>query len=273
MAAGRGASAGLGSAVSAGSRSGDRGGRLAALLRTIGGTLGASLFLVLGTVVLSTTAVVLSWIPPRQRVHYGLSRMWGRGWLWAGGVRVRHEVEQSLDPHGRYLFMANHASYFDIPALLSTLPAEARFMAKQGLFRVPLLGPAMRALGFIGVDRKDRSQAREALSAAVRTLAGEASVLIFPEGTRSATGRLQEFRGGGFLIALRTGRPIVPVGIEGSFGVQPRTTWAVRPGRIVVRYGRPIETAGRGRGERDDLEREVRERIAALSSQAGGETA
>jgi len=235
-------------------------GRIAVFLATLFGTL----YLTVGTLLFGVVTLALSWIPPRGRLFFWFCQRWSWGWLRAAGIRVQREVETPLDPVGRYVFMANHASYLDIPAMMATLPAETRFMAKKGLFKLPIVGQAMWAGGFIGVDRADRSRARETFAAAVRELEGRASVLIFPEGTRSPSGELQAFQRGGFLIALRSGRPIVPVGIEGSFEAQPRGTWVVRPGEIVVRYGRPIEVESRGVRGREELSCLVRERIAAL---------
>ncbi len=240
-------------------------GRVAILLATFFGTL----YLTVGTFLFGVVTLALSWIPPRGRLFFWFCQRWGWGWLRAAGIRVRREVETPLDPAGRYVFMANHASYLDIPAMMATLPSETRFMAKKGLFKLPVVGQAMWAGGFIGVDRSDRSRARDTFAAAVRELEGRASVLIFPEGTRSSSGELQEFQRGGFLIALRSGRPIVPVGIEGSFEAQPRGTWVVRPGEIVVRYGRPIEVESRGVRGRAELSSLVRERIAGLLAAAG----
>lgn len=239
-------------------------GWLATFLATLFGTL----YLTVGTFLFGVVTLALGWIPPRGRLFFWFCQRWGWGWLRAAGIRVRREVEAPLDPAGRYVFMANHASYLDIPAMMATLPTETRFMAKKGLFMLPVVGQAMWAGGFIGVDRADRSRARETFAAAVRELEGRASVLIFPEGTRSRSGQLQEFQRGGFLIAIRSGRPIVPVGIEGSFEAQPRGTWVVRPGEIVVRYGRPIEVGSLGVRGREELSARVRERMAALL--AGG---
>jgi 1-acyl-sn-glycerol-3-phosphate acyltransferase len=228
-------------------------------------TVASGLYLTLGTLLFGAVSLPLAWIPPRGRLFFWFCRRWGRGWLAAAGVRVGCEIEEPLEASGRYVFMANHSSYFDIPAMMATLPVETRFMAKRSIFRVPVVGHAMRAGGFIGVDRKDKSRARDALTAAVRELRSCASVLIFPEGTRSPSGRVGEFQRGGFLIALRSGRPIVPVGIQGSFDVQPRKTWTVRPGRILVRYGRPVDVTAYGVRGLEELAQRVRQRVAELS--------
>ena len=127
--------------------------------------------------------------------------------------------------------MANHQSLFDIPALLASLPGETKFLAKSSLFRIPIFGWALSAGGFVPIDRSDRSTARESFAAAIAALARGVSVLIFPEEARSLDGRVLPFQRGGFLLALKSGLPIVPVGIEGAFEVQPRRSFLIRPGR------------------------------------------
>jgi 1-acyl-sn-glycerol-3-phosphate acyltransferase len=164
--------------------------------------------------------------------------------------------------------MSNHQSMYDIPALLASLPVQTRFLAKRSLFKIPIFGWAIALGGFISVDRSDRSRARESFAAAVEQLRLGASTLVFPEGTRSLDGRLSDFERGGFLLALKSGLAIVPVGIHGSLSVRRRGSLVVRPGRIRVRYGRPIEVESFGIRGRAELEGVVRERLADLMDQA-----
>jgi len=161
--------------------------------------------------------------------------------------------------------MANHQSLFDIPVLLATLPGQTRFMAKQGLFRIPIFGWALSAGGFIPVDRQDRSRAKEAFASAVARLQAGASVLVFPEETRSLDGRLLAFQRGGFLLALKSGLPIVPVGIAGTLAVQGKRSFLIHPGEVSVRYGAPIAMTGFDLRQKRELLLIVRDRIAQLA--------
>jgi len=170
-----------------------------------------------------------------------------------------------VDPGEGYVFLANHCSWYDIPALLSTLPGRVRFAAKRGLFQVPILGWAMKSGGFLPVDRKDRSRAREAFAIAVEELSTGGSVLFFPEGTRSPTGELLPFQRGGFLLALKSGLRVVPVGVQGSFEVMPRSTFWVRPGRIQINFGEPLDPEEYGLRGRKALMEDVRRQIDELS--------
>jgi len=230
--------------------------------------LGLYVGLVPATVILGLLAVLVSWIPPRGRGMLLCARVWSRCLLAASGVRLEVEADAAWHPEagaGSYVFMANHESYFDVPALLATLPGQVRFAAKRTLFHIPVFGWSLWAGGFIPVDRRNRARAKDAFETAARRIRAGASVLFFPEGTRSADGRLQTFERGGFLLALKSGAPIVPVGIAGSFRILPRHRLRVHPGTIRIRLGAPVDTSAYGVRERRELEARVRAEILALS--------
>lgn len=229
-------------------------------------TLTSLAMLVVGTLFFASLTVLTVWIPPRGSTMNWCARTWSKLWLTASWIRVETERAPELDPAADYIFLANHASWFDIPALLTTLPGRVRFAAKRGLFQVPIFGAALKAGGFIPVDRGDKKRAREALAAAEEGLATGGSMLFFPEGTRSSDGRLSPFQRGGFLLALKTGLPIVPVGVEGSFRIMPKGPFWVRPGRIVVRYGAPKDVSVYGLRGRKELVDDVRREIGELAS-------
>jgi 1-acyl-sn-glycerol-3-phosphate acyltransferase len=232
---------------------------------TLFATVTGNLFLVLGSAVLGVLSILVSWIPPRGNWVCALARLWSSSLLAASCVRVEVHREASLDPRGSYVVLSNHQSLFDIPVLLSTVPGQVRMMAKRSLFRIPIFGWALSAGGFIPVDRGDRSTARQSFAAAMKRLRAGVSILLFPEGTRSLTDTLLPFQRGGFLLALKLGLPIVPVGIRGTRNVQPKGNWAIRPGRVTVRYGAPIDVAAYGLRRRGDLVADVRRRIAELA--------
>ena len=238
---------------------------LAARLATAVATVSGNAFLVLGTAVLSTIAIVVAFIPPRGAWSFLVARLWSRGLLAAAAVRVRAEVDPAIDPAGRYVFLANHQSLFDIPLILGTSPGQLRMVAKRSLFKVPIFGWAIAAAGYIPVDRADRSSARQTFSGAAAHLRAGTSILLFPEGTRSFTDELLPFERGGFLLALKSGLPIVPVGVSGTRAIQPRRSVVIRPGTAVVRYGAPIEPAEFGVRRKGELMEEVRRRVTELA--------
>ncbi len=222
--------------------------------------------LVVLALIFATLTLLTVWIPPRGSSITWCARTWGRLWLAASGIRVETSWEEGLDPKGDYIFLSNHASWFDIPALLMTLPGRVRFAAKRGLFQIPIFGWALAAGGFIPVDRHDRKRAQAALTAAQVGLAEGGSMLFFPEGTRSEDGRILPFQRGGFLLALKTGLPIVPVGVEGSHKAMRKGVFWVRPGRIHVRYGAPVDVTSYGLKGRKRLVLDVRLAIARLAN-------
>lgn len=169
-------------------------------------------------------------------------------------------------PAGGAVYVANHASWLDIPALILALPPTVRFAAKDSLFRIPLFGAALRAGGFLPVNREDRSRARDTFASGREHLAEGGSVLFFPEGTRTYDGALLPFQRGAFLMALKSRLPVVPVGVEGSFRGLPRTSWSLVPTSIVVRIGEALEAEDYGLRERRRL---VADAHAAVTELAG----
>jgi 1-acyl-sn-glycerol-3-phosphate acyltransferase len=234
-------------------------------------TVTGNLFLALGSFILAIIGILVAWIPPRGNASFYVFRLWSNGLLAASGVRVLARFDTPLDPEKEYIFLANHQSLFDIPVLLATSPGQLRMMAKRTLFQVPFFGCSLKAGGFIAIDRADKSSARESFSAAVEKLRGGTSILLFPEGTRSLTDTLLPFQRGGFLLALRSGLPIVPVGVRGSRAVQARGSFSIRPGTITVHYGSPIDTAEYGLKRKRELTALVRNQVAERAGLSTGD--
>lgn len=227
-------------------------------------------YLVPATLLLGILAVLLSWLPPPGAAMLFCARVWAHGLLAAAGVRLSVEVDPAVEPGRGVVFLANHQGYFDVPVLLATLPGQVRFVAKKNLFAIPVFGWALRAGGFIPVDREDRRQAIEVYAAASARLRAGASVLFFPEGTRSHDGRLHRFQRGGFLVAQKSGAAIVPVGIRGTYEVLPRRRFVVTPGPVRVRIGAPIPTADYPVSRKQELMARVRDEIARLAGVEAG---
>ena len=201
-------------------------------------------------------------------ILHSLGRLWSRIIFLAAGIRL-HIRGQANIPRGEpAVFASNHQSQFDIPALYLALPIQFRFVVKQELFRIPLFGQAMKRAGYVPIDRSGGKNAVKSLREAVRRIQAGASVVVFPEGTRSPDGRLLPFKGGVLLLALRAGVPIVPVGIRGSHKVLPKGSLWVRSGTINVSIGIPIDTREyQGRGEKERLVKRVQKAVAELVDQ------
>ncbi|KAB2968070.1 MAG: 1-acyl-sn-glycerol-3-phosphate acyltransferase [Thermoanaerobaculia bacterium] len=235
------------------------------LVRTIAATVCGNLFLVAGTLAFATAAIVAALVPPfGSRVH-GVARTWARCLLAASLLRLEVESEVELAGARGCVYVANHESLFDIPALLAALPGPTLFLAKASLFRIPVFGQALRLGGFVPVDRGHTERRRGSFRSALAHLGRGVSVLIFPEEERSLDGRLLPFRRGGLLLALRTGLPIVPVGLDGLLEVQKRTSFVIRPRTVHVRFGAPIDLAGQSVRRIHALSDALRAKVAELA--------
>ena len=171
-----------------------------------------------------------------------------------------------LDGLGPVVFVADHKSWFDVPALVDVLPGSLRFVAKKELGRVPLFGQALRAAGHIEVDRHDPASAHLAYEKAARAIKGGLSAVVFGEGTRSRDGRLHQLKKGPFVLAIAAQVPVVPVHVEGSGRVLPKGSIRPHPGLITVHVGAPIPTAGLTYDDRDALALRTREALVGLGA-------
>ncbi len=230
---------------------------------------GWSLALV-ATAVLGTVAVAVAKLFGGRHA-LAVARLWARVCLFGLGCRVRVEGREHLDENQRFVIMANHQSALDIPVLLAALPGglEVSFMAKKSLFGKPFLGPAMAAMGFIPVDRGNRSTAPATFARTVEQTQAGRSVLVFPEETFSPDSKLLPFKRGGFLIAVKTGLAILPIGIWGTRIALPPDSRLFRPTRVVLRIGEALATANLSISHRQRLTEEVHQSITTLSSEAG----
>lgn len=205
----------------------------------------------------------------RGRLYDWAGRNWSRRLLRASGVRVRALGLEHLRPDRSQVLVGNHASHYDVLAVSSQLERPFHFVAKQELEGVPIFGRAWKAAGHISIDRSDRDRAIASLDRAADRLRTESdAVVIFPEGTRSPDGRLQPFKKGAFMLALKAGVELVPFAVSGSRAILPKGSWRVRPGTITVRFGEPVPTAGRTEADRDRLIAEVRGRIQSMLNEA-----
>jgi 1-acyl-sn-glycerol-3-phosphate acyltransferase len=203
-----------------------------------------------------------------------MARLWGNVNLWAAGVKVDIRGLENINKHGPYIFVSNHQGWFDIFTALGKLPLRFSWLAKEELFKIPVLGLAMHKAGYIPIDRKDLRKALASMQRAAEVIGQGTSVFIFPEGTRSADGVIRDFKKGVFVLASKSQQPVVPVSISGSYRILPKDSWTIHPGEIRFSIGNPIQTAGIGSAGRDVLIEQVREAIRAnlTFEEAGGDS-
>lgn len=192
-----------------------------------------------------------------------VARQWIRWILVTCGIRVEGDGLDALDLSAPYVLMSNHQSVFDIAAILATWPRSFRFVAKRELTWIPLFGWALVLGGHVIIDRSRQERAIASLERAARRIREGVNVIIFPEGTRSRTGRMGAFKSGGFHLAIQAGVPVLPVSISGSREITPSHSLRVESGHIHVHYGAPIPTAGLSTDDRNALKEAVRRAIAA----------
>lgn len=198
-------------------------------------------------------------------VYNGVPRLWARWILRASGSTVRLFGLEHIAAGRPQIIAPNHVSWFDVLALAAYLPKRYRFIAKKELKQIPIFGRAWQAIGHIAIDRSDRQSAIESLERAARLVREDNScIIIFPEGTRSHTEEMLPFKKGAFVLALHTGLEIVPTGVQGTRAIMPKHSWRVSPGRIIVRFGRPVTTSEYAEGDRDLIMARVRSEIDEL---------
>jgi 1-acyl-sn-glycerol-3-phosphate acyltransferase len=177
-------------------------------------------------------------------------------------AEIRLTIEGEEHIRSGAIYMSNHQSLYDIPAIGAIIPG-IRMVTKAELFKVPIWGQALKTGGFIAINRRNRTQAIASLKEAAAKMKAGTNVWISPEGTRSRTGTLNDFKKGGFVMAIETGATIVPVTIEGTFDILPPKTSGVRLGRsITVRFHPPIDAGRYTLENKESLMAEVRAAIA-----------
>ncbi|KPK25333.1 MAG: acyl-phosphate glycerol 3-phosphate acyltransferase [Desulfobacterales bacterium SG8_35_2] len=194
----------------------------------------------------------------------GLAAWWASSICRVSGVEVTVAGTEQLDPEKPYIFAANHQSQFDIFVLQGFLGVNFRWLAKKELFRVPIWGTAMRRAGYIPIDRSHGRQAIKSLDKAAKKIRAGTSVIIFPEGTRSSDGKLHDFKAGAMVLAIKSGVPIVPVAIIGTYAILPKGKLLMNPGKVRIRVGPPIETKNYSSRDKHQLAKVLQDDVAEL---------
>jgi len=179
---------------------------------------------------------------------------WARRFLRVAGAQVIVRRDAELDPNRSYIFVSNHTSYLDVPAIISVADHPLRFIAKQELTYIPLFGWAARRMGHVFIDRKDRRGATKAIRERFACGLRGASLFFFAEGTRAVGDELLPCKKGAAVAALETGLDSVPIAVAGARAVlKPKGFALFRPGPVAVVYGAPIPAAAHALESRDQL--------------------
>jgi len=221
--------------------------------------------IVVSTICCGSVSAILAILGFHARTLMGVARAWAQSILIFAGVRVRVEGLEKLDPNSGYVFVANHLSYMDTPVVLTHVPVQFRFLAKQGLFKIPFLGTYLKHGGHISVPIGDARASVKSLTLAAKTIRDQGvSVLIFPEGGRSVDGILKPFKDGAAYVAIKAGVPIVPMALIGTRAVMAMHSKTIRPGKVRLRIGDPIPTTGMPSHDRQALTETARQAIVGM---------
>ena len=201
----------------------------------------------------------------------GLLYIFGHGGvylgLWLCGIRFKVADADNLPLDRAAVYCSNHESNVDPPILFTALHPRMHILYKHEIDQIPVLARAFRMGGFIPIDRRNKESAMRSIEKGAKSIRDGSSFLIFPEGTRSRTGQMLPFKKGGFVMAIKAGAPIVPIAISGGRDAMQRGSSIIKPVRISIRVGRPVETAGVSLDDRDLLIETVRARIQELLAQ------
>jgi 1-acyl-sn-glycerol-3-phosphate acyltransferase len=224
--------------------------------------------IVIATTLYGTVSLITSLFDASGRAQHRVACAWARMLLRIAGVKVRVEGLEHVSPGASYVFVSNHLSFMDIPAILPNIPVQFRFLAKKSLFKVPFIGYHLQRAGHIPVHREDARASLKTMAEAAGIVRDRGvSVLVFPEGGRSP-GEMTEFKEGAAYVAIKSGVPAVPVGLSGTREVLPMDSLLVKPGHVVLRIGKPIPTDGLTLRDRHQVNQELRERVVELTDGA-----
>ncbi|HYV74977.1 MAG TPA: lysophospholipid acyltransferase family protein [Candidatus Binatia bacterium] len=219
----------------------------------------------LALLLLGPPLLVYSLLTSSVEVMYRIGTYVGISGVKLIGVKVDIRGLERLEAGRNYIFMSNHVSNLDPPVLIPSIPGRCSVLVKKEVFRIPILGLAMRMADLVPVDRRHRESAIESVRAAVEVMRHHIHMVIFVEGTRSWDGRLLPFKKGPFHLAMEVGAPVVPVTILGTYECWPKGKFVVRPGTATVVFHPPIDPAGFS--DREELMATVRETIAGALPQ------
>jgi 1-acyl-sn-glycerol-3-phosphate acyltransferase len=196
-----------------------------------------------------------------------IGRLWGWLIIKTCGIKVDYVGLEKILPLDSFVMVANHQSFFDIFALIGTMPHEVRFVAKKELLKIPIFGFALKRSGHVVIDRQRGQSIRKALAVSE----GRYCVCVFAEGHRFNDARVHPFNEGAAWLAIQSGMPCVPVAITGSSEFFPRGAKVVVPGgRMQIWIGDPIPTAGLSSKQRGEVTKKLEDSVRAMFSGASG---
>ena len=207
-----------------------------------------------------TPLYLVAWITRNSDALYRAGTRGCRWAVWLAGIKLEIRGREKIPSGHAVVFMSNHQSMCDPPALMGILP-PVLVLLKRSLFSIPALGPAMRMRGFVPIEREHRERAMHAVEEAAARLRAGHSFLVYPEGTRSRDGRLLPFKRGAFLMAMRAQAPIVPISVSGAYKIMRKGEMSLHPGTLRITFHDPVLTEGYSGDARSAVMEKVRAAI------------
>ena len=209
--------------------------------------------LILNTVILALIIIAISPFDRKGNLVHYIGKFWSLLNIYSSGTRLAIKGKEKIEKGRTYIVMSNHQGLVDPWVLIGKLPLQLRWTIKPEVKKMPIFGYALERMGHIYVGGMKRKDIALTLETAVQKIRQGASVVFFPEGTRSKDGNLQKFHKGGAVIAIRSGVPILPVTVNGSRFVLPKGTLALMPGKIQVVVGDSIDPGRFDENRKDEL--------------------
>jgi 1-acyl-sn-glycerol-3-phosphate acyltransferase len=196
------------------------------------------------TVILGIPVMVAGLLSRTGNLAFSISKLWAYTMLAVSFVRTEIKNKNKIRKGTPYIIISNHQSHYDIITLVTTLGIQFRWIIKMEILKLPIFGYALYASRNIFIDRSNTTRAIESINKGIDRLPKGVSVMVFAEGTRSLDGQIHEFKKGGFVTAVRWNIPILPVTVNGSRRVMRKGSFILKPGKIQIVIGDPIDTIG-----------------------------
>jgi len=216
-----------------------------------------------GIAVIAPFMILLTLITKNENCIYRPVRFFVKLGLALVGVRVAVTGVENLTPGQPYIFTPNHQSMIEVPLFVTYLGRNPAYLAKKEVFKYPIFGFGISLMGVVPVDRSNTQSAIESAQLATEKLRAGKSYVVYPEGTRSADGRLLPFKKGAFVMAIDAGVPIVPVTIRGASGIMPKGEIRIIPSTVHITIHPPVSTEGYSKENVSELVDSVREKVAS----------
>ena len=210
-------------------------------------------FIIIHSAICSIFALIFS-LDRSFYLYYKLSKVFSKGIFLISGIKLSVSGLENIDKRNIYVFVSNHSSQYDIPALQYVIPIPISIVFKKELSKIPVFGWQLRTGPYIMIDRSNTESALKSIEKAKKRMTEKKlSPLLYPEGTRSKTGEVQTFKRGAFYLAAKVGFPIIPVSISGASEILPKGKFKIKSGTIYVHFDKPIATENVS-SRKDELE-------------------